>query len=99
MLEIAYQPHPLYPPLLQRRGGGILKRGAKLLLDSPDNKRFSQGRILAHVPDNWGLVGGFDRLSGIEPAVTIYGSARLRADDKLHAQIERIARWLGNTGF
>ena len=42
---------------------------------------------------------GFDRLSGIEPAVTIYGSARLRADDKLHAQIERIARWLGNTGF
>ena len=29
------------------------------------------------------LVEGFDRLSGIEPAVTIYGSARLRADDKL----------------
>ena len=32
------------------------------------------------------LVEGFDRLSGIEPAVTIYGSARLRADDKLYAQ-------------
>ncbi len=45
------------------------------------------------------LVEGFDRLSGIEPAVTIYGSARLRADDKLYAQTEEIARRLGETGF
>jgi len=29
-----YQPHPLYPPLLERRGGRILKRGAKPLLDT-----------------------------------------------------------------
>jgi len=29
-----YQPHPLYPPLLSRRGGRILKRGAKPLLDT-----------------------------------------------------------------
>ena len=27
-----YLPHPLCPPLLQRRGGGILRRGAKPLL-------------------------------------------------------------------
>ena len=45
------------------------------------------------------LVEGFDRLSGIEPAVTIYGSARLRADDKLYAQTEEIARRLGEAGF
>ena len=45
------------------------------------------------------LVEGFDRLSGIEPAVTIYGSARLRAGDKLYAQTEEIARRLGETGF
>jgi len=45
------------------------------------------------------LVEGFDRLSGIEPAVTIYGSARLRADDKLYAQTEEIARRLGEIGF
>ncbi len=45
------------------------------------------------------LVEGFDRLSGIEPAVTIYGSARMRADDELYAQTEEIARRLGELGF
>jgi len=45
------------------------------------------------------LVGGFDRLSGIEPAVTIYGSARLGVNDKLYAQTEEIARRLGEMGF
>jgi len=45
------------------------------------------------------LVEGFDRLSDIEPAVTIYGSARLRRDDKLYAQTEEIARRLGEIGF
>ena len=45
------------------------------------------------------LVEGFDSLSGIEPAVTIYGSARLIAGDKLYAQTEEIARRLGEMGF
>ena len=45
------------------------------------------------------LVEGFDRLSGLEPAVTIYGSSRMRADDELYAQTEEIARRLGELGF
>jgi uncharacterized protein (TIGR00730 family) len=45
------------------------------------------------------LVEGFDKLSGIEPAVTIYGSARLKADDELYAQTEEIAYRLGQMGF
>jgi uncharacterized protein (TIGR00730 family) len=45
------------------------------------------------------LVEGFDKLSGIEPAVTIYGSARLRPDDRLFGQTEEIARRLGEMGF
>jgi len=45
------------------------------------------------------LVEGFDKLTGVEPAVTIYGSARLGADDKLYAQTEEIARQLGELGF
>ena len=45
------------------------------------------------------FVEGFDRLSGIEPAVTIYGSARLRANDKLYVQTEEIAHRLGDIGF
>ncbi len=45
------------------------------------------------------LVEGFDTLSGIQPAVTIYGSARLTAEDKLYAQTEDIAYRLGMLGF
>lgn len=45
------------------------------------------------------LVEGFDNLSGIEPAVTIYGSARLKADDELYAKTEEVALRLGKAGF
>jgi len=45
------------------------------------------------------LVEGFDSLSGIEPAVTIYGSARLSSDNELYAQTEEIAYRLGKMGF
>ncbi len=45
------------------------------------------------------FVEGFDRLSGIEPAVTIYGSARLGVDCKLYAETEEIAYRLGQLGF
>jgi len=45
------------------------------------------------------LVEGFDTLSGIEPAVTIYGSARLASGDRLYAATEEIAQRLGVMGF
>src|SRR3989338_3224997 len=45
------------------------------------------------------LVEGFDTPSGIEPAVTIYGSARLKEDDPLWKQTEDIAYRLGKKGF
>jgi len=45
------------------------------------------------------LVEGFDKLSDIEPAVTIYGSARITPDDELYAQTGEIARRLGEMGF
>jgi uncharacterized protein (TIGR00730 family) len=45
------------------------------------------------------MVEGFDTLSGIEPAVTIYGSARLAATEKLYADTEEIAYQLGDLGF
>jgi len=45
------------------------------------------------------FVEGFDSLAGIEPAVTIYGSSRLRVDDKLYAETEEIAYRLGQLGF
>ena len=45
------------------------------------------------------LVEGFDSLAGIEPAVSIYGSARAKPDDRLYAQTREIARRLGEAGF
>jgi len=45
------------------------------------------------------LVEGFDKLSGIEPAVTIWGSARVKPGDEQYRQTEEIARRLGELGF
>jgi uncharacterized protein (TIGR00730 family) len=45
------------------------------------------------------IVEGFDNLSGIQPAVTIYGSAVLGREDPLYVQTEEIARRLGGLGF
>jgi uncharacterized protein (TIGR00730 family) len=45
------------------------------------------------------LVEGFDSLSNVEPAVSFYGSARLKPEDKLYQQTEAIAFHLGKMGF
>ena len=45
------------------------------------------------------LVEGFDRLSDIDGAVTIYGSARVKPDTELFTSTEEIARQLGQLGF
>jgi predicted Rossmann-fold nucleotide-binding protein len=45
------------------------------------------------------FVEGFDRLSGIEPAVTVYGSARIKTDDPLYESARMIAYLLGKEGF
>jgi uncharacterized protein (TIGR00730 family) len=45
------------------------------------------------------FVEGFDNLSGIDPAVSIYGSARLIENDPLYRQIEQIAGLLVKMGF
>ena len=45
------------------------------------------------------LVEGFDSLADIEPAVTIYGSARLKPGSELYSQVEKIASLLGKAGF
>jgi len=45
------------------------------------------------------LVEGFDTLASVEPAVTIYGSARVRPGDELYVKTEEIARRLGKLGF
>jgi len=45
------------------------------------------------------LVEGFDKLANVMPAVSIYGSARIREGDERYKQTEEIARRLGEMGF
>ena len=45
------------------------------------------------------LVEGFDSLADVEPAVSIYGSARIAPGDGLYTQTKEIARRLGELGF
>lgn len=45
------------------------------------------------------LVEGFDHLANVEPAVTIYGSARIKEGHPMYAKTEEIARRLGSLGF
>lgn len=45
------------------------------------------------------LVEGFDKLADVEPAVSIYGSARIKEGDELYRQTQEIARRLGQMGF
>ncbi|MDD5435263.1 MAG: TIGR00730 family Rossman fold protein [Nitrospira sp.] len=45
------------------------------------------------------LVEGFDKLSGIEPAVTIYGAAAAKTDQADYQNARKIAFLLGKQGF
>jgi len=54
---------------------------------------------MANIPLYRRMVRRLDKLSGIEPAVTIYGSARVQPNDEVYAQTQEIARRLGELGF
>lgn len=45
------------------------------------------------------MVEGFDRLSGIEPAVSIYGSAQVQPEEEIYQKTVEVARCLGELGF
>jgi uncharacterized protein (TIGR00730 family) len=45
------------------------------------------------------FVEGFDSLTGIAPAVAVYGSARISPEDKLYDQTSEITFKLGKLGF
>jgi len=45
------------------------------------------------------FVDGFELLSDIEPAVSFYGSARLKPSSKLYKQTQEVAYKLGKMGF
>lgn len=76
--------------------------------EDDNNRRLPQGYEINDIAkeESWRmfriigeLVGGFDRLSGVEPAVTIYGSARVVSGDPLYQRTEELSRRLGKLGY
>jgi uncharacterized protein (TIGR00730 family) len=70
-----------------------------LALEEPEPAGFTQ-------TDPWRVfrimgefVAGFDRLSGIKKAVTIFGSARTKPDDPMYRKAVELAKMLGEEGF
>ncbi|QIV94695.1 TIGR00730 family Rossman fold protein [Allofrancisella frigidaquae] len=45
------------------------------------------------------LVEGYERLDNITPAISIFGSARLKEDDHHYIQAEKLAKILSDSGF
>ena len=66
----------------------------------PDRATSQKARESWHL---WGIISEFvesaERLSEIRPAVSIFGSARLREDSPVYQQAGRIARKLSDAGF
>src|SRR3990172_2672124 len=47
----------------------------------------------------WEFVEGFETMSRVPPAVSVFGSARSRPDDPYYAMAERLGRELVQQGF
>ena len=66
----------------------------------PDRATSQKARESWHL---WGIISEFvesaERLSEIRPAVSIFGSARLKDDSPVYQQAMRIARKLSDAGF
>lgn len=72
----------------------------------PDHNREQPVNERALTRESWKVfqvmaefVEGFERLSGISPSVSIFGSARTKPDSQYYQLAEDIARELSNSGF
>jgi len=96
---MAKQEHP-------RRSGALVRRGAARR--PTEDQELLQRRVTAdfQVTDTWRtlrimgeFVEGFDALAGIGPAVSIFGSARVRRSDAQYRLARRLAGRLAREGF
>jgi uncharacterized protein (TIGR00730 family) len=88
------------------RGPGSRRTGA-----TEDERLFSLPIAPAHAPpaptpDTWRVlrilgefVEGFDTMADLPPGVTVFGSARTRAEDAIYAAATQTARLLAKAGF
>jgi uncharacterized protein (TIGR00730 family) len=90
----------------ERRTGGIVRRGVERLVDdrkllerpeaTPEFLDSDPWRVLRIQAD---FVEGFDALAAIGPAVTFFGSARIRPPDPMYEAARALATALARRGF
>ena len=89
-----------------RRAGRVVRRGGGKVTE--DRQFLERATALPEFleSDPWRVlriqaefVEGFDALAGIGPAVTIFGSARIREPDPMYAAARGLAAELGRRGF
>jgi uncharacterized protein (TIGR00730 family) len=91
----------------RRRAGRLIVPTARPPADRAlfEGEEFAFEELALHA-DPWRVlrivsefVEGFDALADLGPAVTVFGSARVRADDPLYGQGEALGRALAKRGF
>ncbi|TMF91449.1 MAG: TIGR00730 family Rossman fold protein [Chloroflexi bacterium] len=91
----------------RRRAGRLIVPTARPSADRAlfEGEEFAFEELALHA-DPWRVlrivsefVEGFDALADLGPAVTVFGSARVHADDPLYAQGEAVGRALARRGF
>src|SRR5689334_3731338 len=91
----------------RRRAGRLIVPSARPPADRAlfEEEQFAFQELSLHA-DPWRVlrivsefVEGFDALADLGPAVTVFGSARVQADDPLYAQGEALGRALARRGF
>jgi uncharacterized protein (TIGR00730 family) len=96
-------PGPATPPRRRRKGrvttSNLSGRTADLSL-------LQRGVDATHADDSWRalrilseFVDGFDALKEIPPAVTVFGSARIDADDPMYAMARHLGAAVARAGF
>ncbi|PZR61682.1 MAG: TIGR00730 family Rossman fold protein [Chloroflexi bacterium] len=90
----------------QRSGAVVMRHGAKrptedqrLLEESGERHEFQKTDTWRTLRILGEFVEGFDALAGIGPAVSVFGSARVRRSDPTYATARKLARRLVKEGF
>jgi uncharacterized protein (TIGR00730 family) len=79
--------------------GSPLTEDSKLLQGLPPNDEFTRGdpwRVLRIMGE---FIEGFDKLAGLEKAVTVFGSARTPPEDPQYKSAVEVGRLLAQRGF